>query len=48
MVLFDGEYIEDCVKTKTSINQRLFTEKKHYTREYSKWSDFGQNATAQF
>ena len=27
MVLFDGEFIEDCVKAKTSKNQRLLAEK---------------------
>ena len=27
MVLFDGEYIEDCVKANTSKNQRLLAEK---------------------
>ena len=27
MVLFDGEFIEDCVKAKTSNNQRLLAEK---------------------
>ena len=48
MVLFDGEFIEDCVKAKTSNNQRLFAEKYHFSREYSKCSDFGQNAKGQF
>ena len=27
MLLFDGEYIEDCVKANTSNNQRLLGEK---------------------
>ena len=48
MVLFDGEFIEDCVKAKTSNNQRLLAEQQHFSREYSKVSNFGQNARGQF
>ena len=48
MVLFDAEFIEGFVKTKTSKNQRLLAEKWRFFREYSKFSDFGQNAKGQF
>ena len=48
MVLFDGEFIEDCVKVKTSKIEGLLAEKKHSSREYSKVIDFGENAKGQF
>ena len=48
MVLFDAEFIEGFVKTKTSKNQRLLAEKLRLFRKYSKFSDFGQNAKGQF
>ena len=48
MVLFDAEFIEGFVKTKTSKNQRLLAEKKRFFREHSKFSDFDQNARGQF
>ena len=47
-VLLDGEFIEDCVKAKTSKNQRLLAEKYRFFSDYSKFSDFGQNAMGQF
>ena len=53
-VLFDGEFIEDCVKAKNSKNQRLLAEEIDLTEngrffcDYSKFSDFGQNAMGQF
>ena len=48
MVLFNAKFIEDFVKEKTSKNQRLLAEKWHFSRKYSKFSDFGQNAKGQF
>ena len=48
MVLFDAEFIKGFVKTKASKNQRLLAEKYRIFREYSKFSDFGQNAKGQF
>ena len=43
MVLFDEEFIEGFVKTKTSKKQCLLAEKERFFREYLKFSDFGQN-----
>ena len=48
MVLFDAQVIEAFVKTKTSKNQRLLAEKWRFFCEYSKFSDFAQNAKGQF
>ena len=48
MVLLDAEFIEGFVKTKTSKHQRLLAEKLRFFREYSKFSDFGQNTKGQF
>ena len=48
MVLFDAEFIEGFVQTKTSKDQRLLAEKLRFFRKYSKFSDFGQNAKGQF
>ena len=48
MVLFDEEFIEGFVETKTRKNQRLLAEKYRFFREYLKFSDFGQNARGQF
>ena len=49
MVLFDAEFIEGFLKTKTSKNQFLLGEKNpRFFREYLKFSDFGQNAKGQF
>ena len=36
MVLFDGEFIEDCVKAKTSNNQRLLAEKYYFSENLLK------------
>ena len=35
MVLFDATFIEDCVKAKTSNNQRVLADIQHFSREYS-------------
>ena len=48
IVLSDAEFIVICVKTKHSKNQRLLAEKWLFSREYSKFSDFGPNAKGQF
>ena len=48
MVLFDAEFIEGFVKTKTSKKQCLLAEKCRFFREYLKFSDFGQNEKGQF
>ena len=48
MVLFDAEFIESFVKTKTSKDQRLLAEKLRFFREYSKFCDFGHNSKGQF
>ena len=48
MALFDAEFIEGFVKTKTSKSQRLLAEKQLFFREYSKFSDFGLNGSGQF
>ena len=48
MVLFDADFIESFVKTKTSKNQCLLAEKKRFFQEYWKFSNFGQNAKGQF
>ena len=46
--LSDADLIAVCVKSKTGKNQRLLAEKKHFFREYSKFSHFGQNTKSQF
>ena len=48
MVLFNAEFIEGFVKTKTSKKQRLLAEKYRFFREYLKFSDFDQNPRGQF
>ena len=48
MVVFDAEFIEGFVKTKTSKKQCLLAEKYGFFREYLKFSDFGQNEKGQF
>ena len=46
MVLFEAEFIEGFVKTKTSKNERALAEK--FFPRLLKISDFGQNAEGQF
>ena len=48
MVLFDAEFIEGFVESETSKNQFLLADKQRFISEYSKFSDFGQNAKGQF
>ena len=48
MILFDTEFIEGFVKSKTSKNKFILAEKKRFFCEYSKLSHFGQNAKCQF
>ena len=48
MVLFDAEFNEGFVKTKTSKNQYLLAEKYRFFHEFSKFSDFNQNGKGQF
>ena len=48
MVLFDREFIEDCVKVKTSNNQRLKLRNNISPASTQNSVIFGQNATRQF
>ena len=48
MVLFNPESFEGFVERKTSKNQHLLAEKKHFFCDCLKLSDFSQNAKSQF
>ena len=48
MVLFDAEFIEGFVQTKTRKSQRLLGEKYHFFRDNLNFGIFGQNAKGQF